>query len=78
MLDLPLGVRIVFRPENDKFSKMMGSQYGPISGQVVEVVHDDSDKEIEYEEGTYDEEADEVDVGKVRPTSFGFTLEVGG
>ena len=43
----------------------MRAQDRPVSGQVVEVVHDDGHEEVEDEEGTEDEEADEVNVGKV-------------
>ena len=44
---------------------MVGSEDGPVPGQVVKVVHDDGNKQVEDEEGADDEERDEVDVGKV-------------
>ena len=43
----------------------MGPKNGPVTCQVVKIVHDDSNKQVEDEEGTEDEETDEVDVGKV-------------
>ena len=42
---------------------------GPISCEIVKVVHDDGDEEIEDKECTEDEEGDEVDVGKVWATA---------
>ena len=69
MFDEPFGVRVVFAPEMDKLGKMVGTKDGPIPGEVVKVVHDDSNKEVENEEGTNNEEADEVRVGNVRATS---------
>ena len=44
---------------------MVSPQDGRVSGQVVEVVHYDGNKEVQHEEGADDEEADEVGVGKV-------------
>ena len=44
---------------------MMGSQDAPVPGQVVEVVHDDSNEEVEDEEAADDKESDEVEVGEV-------------
>ena len=65
MLDEPLGVGIVFAPQMNKLGKMVGTKDGPISCEVVKVVHDDSNKEVENEEGADNEEADEVRVGNV-------------
>ena len=66
VLDPPLGVRVVLRPERDELAQMVRAQDGPVPRQVVEVVHDDGHEEVEDEEGTEDEEGDEVNVGKVR------------
>ena len=66
VLDEALGVGIVFTPEVNKFGEMVGSENGPVPGQVVKVVHDDSDEEVEHEEGADNKEADEVGVGNVR------------
>ena len=44
---------------------MVSSKYGPVSGEVVKVVHDDGHEQVEDEEAAHDEEADEVDVGNV-------------
>ena len=71
MFDEPFGVRVVFAPEMDKLGKMVGTKDGPIPGEVVKVVHDDSNEEVEDEEGADNEEADEVGVGNVgAATSF--------
>ena len=50
---------------------MMSSQDGGVSGEVVEVVHDDSHKEVEDEEGADDEEGDEVDESEVGAATGG-------
>ena len=60
-----LGVRVILRPESDELPQVVGAQDGPVPRQVVEVVHDDGHEKVEDEEGTEDEEADEVNVGKV-------------
>ena len=65
MLDPALGVGVVLAPQPDKLVEMVGSEDGPVPGQVVKVVHDDGNKQVEDEEGADDEERDEVDVGKV-------------
>ena len=69
MLDEPFGVGIVLAPKMNKLGKMMGTKDGPVPCKVVKVVHDDSNKEVENEEGANNEEADEVGVGNVRATS---------
>ena len=43
----------------------MSSQDRGVSGEVVEVVHDDSHEQVENEEATDDEETDEVEISKV-------------
>ena len=50
---------------------MVRTQDGPITGQIVEVVHDDGHEQVEDEEGTEDEESDEVNVGKVGAATSG-------
>ena len=69
MLDEPLGIGIVFAPQMNKLGKMVGTKDGPVPREVVKVVHDDRNEEVENEEGAHNEEADEVRVGNVRPTS---------
>ena len=69
MLNPSLGIGIIFRPQSDKLIQVMWSQNGPISSQVVKVVHDDGDEEIEDEKGTDDEEGDEVRIGEVGAAS---------
>ena len=69
MLYLPLCIWIILRPEGDKLSEVMGTKDGPISGQVIKVIHDDRNKEVEDKEGTNDKETDEVDVSKVSSTA---------
>ncbi len=45
---------------------MVRSQNGGVSGQVVEVVHDDGHEEVEHDEGAEEDEGYEVDVGQRR------------
>ena len=73
MLDPSLRIRVVLGPEPNKLIKMMRTQDGPVSCQVVKVVHDDGHEEVEDEEAADDEEANEVDVGDVITT----TLSIG-
>ena len=56
VFDPSLGVRVVLRPQPDKFIKMVRAQDGPVACQVVEVVHDDGHEEVEDEEAADDEE----------------------
>ena len=77
VLDLPLGVRVVLRPQHHKLSQVVRTEDGPVAGEVIKVVHDDSNKEIEDQEGTDDEEADEVDIRKVASAAFLFSRIVG-
>lgn len=65
MLDPSFGIWIVFGPKSHEFFQMVRSKNRPISCEVVEVVHDDSDEKIDNEERTEHEERDEVRVGKV-------------
>ena len=65
MLDPALGVGVVLAPQPDKLVEMVGSEDGPVPGQVVKVVHDDGNEEVEDEEGANDEEADEVGIGNI-------------
>ena len=44
VLDPALGIGIVLAPEPDELVQMVRTQDRPISGQVVEVVHDDGDE----------------------------------
>ena len=55
--------RIIFWPGGDKLSQVMGAQDGRVSGQVVEVVHDDGNEQVEHDEWTQEDEGHEVDVG---------------
>ena len=77
MLDEPFGIGIILAPEMNKLREMVRPKNGPIPGEVVKVVHDDGNEEVEHQEGTDDEEADEVDVGKVAPTALRFSSIVG-
>ena len=44
---------------------MMRSKDGPITCEIVKVIHDDSHEQVENEEATDDEETDEVEISKV-------------
>ena len=46
---------------------MMRPKNGPITCEIVKIVHDNSHKQVENEEATHDEETDEVEVSKVVP-----------
>merc|ERR1719500_2767532 len=50
----------------------MRTQDGPVASEVIKVVHDDSNKEIKHQEGN-DDEADEVDIGKVASAALLFS-----
>ena len=43
---------------------MVRAQDGRVSGQVVEVVHDDGHEQVEHQEGAEEDEGDEVGVGE--------------
>lgn len=47
MLDTTSGVRIIFAPKTDEFVKMMRAQDRPIARKVIEIIHDDGDKQID-------------------------------
>lgn len=40
--------RVVLRPHSDEFIQVMRAQNGGISGEVLKVVHDDSNKEVQH------------------------------
>ena len=44
---------------------MVGTQDGTVSGEVVEVVHDDGHEQVEHEEAAEEDEGDEEGVGEV-------------
>ena len=62
--------RVVLAPSGDELREMVRSQDGGVSGQVVEVVHDDGHEQVEHEEGAENEEGDEVNVGEVSSTTL--------
>lgn len=47
MFNAPLGIGIILGPEANKLVQVMRPENRPISRQVVEVVHDNGDKEID-------------------------------
>ena len=49
---------------------MVSAKDGRISGEVVKVVHDDSDEQVQHEEGAQEDETYEVGVGEVGAASF--------
>ena len=53
---------------------MQLTQYTPVPGEVVKVVHDNGNKEVEYEKAADDEEADEVEVGHVRTAALALQI----
>ena len=44
--------------------------FNGVPGEVVEVVHDNSHKEVEHEEAAEEDEGDEVGVGEVRTATL--------
>ena len=44
--------------------------FNGVPGEVVEVVHDHSHKEVEHEEAAEEDEGDEVGVGEVRTATL--------
>jgi len=46
MLDASFSIRIIFTPQSNKFIQMMGPQNGPISCQIIKVIHDHSNKQV--------------------------------
>ena len=63
---LLLCARVVLGPDPYELVQVVSAQDGGISREVVKVVHDDSDEEIEHEEGAEEDEGDEVGVGERR------------
>ena len=41
------GLRVVVGPDSLKLVQMVGAQHGPVSSQVLKVIHDDSDEQID-------------------------------
>ena len=74
MLDPALGIRIIFRPQADKLVEVVGPEYGPVSREIVKIVHDHRNKQVENKEATDNEETNEVQVGKIRATPVSFWI----
>lgn len=64
-MNLAGGIRIVFGPNPHKLVEMMRAQNRRVPRQVIEVVHNDGDKEIQHEERAKEDERHEVNVGDV-------------
>ena len=60
--DISLCAGVILRPDPDEFVEVVGSEDGGVSGQIVEVVHNDSYEEIEHEEAAEEDEGDEEEV----------------
>ena len=65
-----LRTRIVFCPDPDKLVQMVSTQDGTVSGEVVEVVHDDGHEQVEHQEAAEEDEGDEEGVGEVGAAGF--------
>lgn len=50
---------------------MVRSENGPISCEIVKVVHDDSNKQVQDEERANHKERDEIGISKVCSTTCG-------
>lgn len=64
-MDLAGGIRIVLGPNSHELIEMMRAQNRRVPRQVIEIVHNDGDKEIQHEERAKEDERHEVDVGDV-------------
>lgn len=42
------GCRVILSPHADEFIEMMWSQDGGVSGQILKVIHDDSNKQVQH------------------------------
>lgn len=47
VLDSPLGVGVILTPQTNELVQVVRTQDGPISGQVVKVVHDDGHEQVD-------------------------------
>ena len=70
MFDKTFSIWVIFRPKVDKLRQMMRSQNGPITSEIVKVIHDDSHKKVENQKTADDEETDEVEIGKITATTL--------
>ena len=59
MFDKTFSIWVIFRPKVDKLGQMMRSQNGPITSEIVKVIHDDGNEQVEDQEGTNNKETDE-------------------
>lgn len=64
-MDLAGGVRIVLGPDPHEFVEMMGAQDRRVPREIIEVVHDNGDKEIQHKKRAEEDEGHEVSVGDV-------------
>ena len=60
--DISLRAGVILRPDPDEFVEVVGSEDGGVSGQIVEVVHNDSHEEVEHYEAAEEDEGNKVDV----------------
>ena len=65
-----LRTRIIFCPDPDKLVQMVSTQDGTVSGEVVEVVHDDGHEQVEHEEAAEEDKGDKEEVGDVAATGL--------
>ena len=61
-------IRIEIRPHPDKVIEVLRAHNGPVTGEVVEIVHNYGHQDVEYHKGTHKVEGGEVHVGKVGST----------
>ena len=69
-MDKTLTTRVVLAPGGDELGEVVGAKDGGVSGQVVEVIHDDSHEEIDHDETAEEDEGDKVEVGGVAATGL--------
>ena len=68
--DISLRAGVILRPDPDEFVQVMGTEDGGVPRKIVKIVHDDSNKEIEHQEATQENEGNKKGVGEVWSTWF--------
>ena len=61
---------VVFCPYSNKLVQMVSAQNGRVTGEVIKVVHDDSNEQVQHEEGAKENEGHKIGVGHLGSASF--------
>ena len=76
MLDVAFCVWVILRPQVDELREMVRPEDGPVPREVVEVVHNDGDKQIKHQKGADHKETDEERVSDIRTTTALFSCVI--